>query len=323
MSQPTVSVLIPVYNAAKYLREAVGSILAQTFGDFEIIAVNDGSRDESANILASIAAQDARLKVICLNKNSGIVAALNEGLHRAKGKYIARMDADDVSLPERFAKQIAFMEEHTDVGLCGAWVDRTPESYGQLLHPQDHETICARMVFGCPIVHPTVMLRSYMLQQHNLKYDAHYPHAEDYELWTQISRITRLANIPEVLLRYRIHGRNTSLKNQRSQSASRSKIYKQTIMGIGLSPIPHDLLLHDQIATGQHPATLQYFEQARMWLDNLEQANQQTKFIDPAAMHRELEMRWQILLNAPKPPVWKYIFQPILSRIKMKMLRII
>ena len=117
--EPLISVVIPIYNAGRYLEQAMQSVLEQTFGDFEVIAVDDGSTDETPQLLAAMALRDRRVKQLHLERNSGIVKALNEGVRVASGMYIARMDADDISLPERFEQQIAFLSANPDIGLLG------------------------------------------------------------------------------------------------------------------------------------------------------------------------------------------------------------
>ena len=221
---PLVSVVMPVYNAEKYLREAINSILSQTYTNFEFIILNDGSTDSSAEIVRSY--DDPRIVFIDNKKNAGLVAVLNQGLDLAHGEYIARMDSDDISLPTRFEKQVRFLQRHKSVGILGTFfhifgaADRieTKQKYPDLKF----------ILQTSPVGHPTVMMRKSVLDEHNLRYDPRYKHAEDYELWLRAYDHTKIANIPEVLLNYRWSGDNVSAKYEHHQ-LQQSYVIKQKI----------------------------------------------------------------------------------------------
>ena len=222
---PLISVVMPVYNAEKYLREAIDSILNQTYTNFEFIVINDGSTDGSADIVRSY--NDPRIVFVDNPKNAGLVAVLNQGLDMARGKYIARMDADDISMPERFKKQIEFMEKHRNVGVSGTFF----HIFGDGIDRIETKTLYPKlkdMLATSPVGHPTVMMRRNVLNKYNLRYDPRYKHAEDYELWLRVRKYTKIANIPEVLLNYRWTGENVSAKNYHYQM-QQSCVIKQKI----------------------------------------------------------------------------------------------
>ena len=210
---PAISVILPVYNAEAYVREAVESILAQSFTDFECIIINDGSTDGSGVILRELAARDTRI-VLVERPNDGLVSALNEGIKIARAELIARMDADDVTMPERFALQHARMIQEPELAVLGSFfniIDRD----GAIIRLYDNLplTPAAAMRFvkhGCPVHHPTVMMR----QDAALKaggYRKAFCHAEDYDLWLRMSDLGyAIANLPQPLLNYRVHGANVS-----------------------------------------------------------------------------------------------------------------
>jgi glycosyltransferase involved in cell wall biosynthesis len=226
MSSPKVTVLMPVYNAAPFLREAIDSILQQTFRDFEFLIVNDGSTDNSGSIIQSF--NDGRIKYINLPENGGIIHALNLGLSEAKGKYIARMDADDISAPERLEKQVRFMDGHPEVGVCGAWVKYFGGRSGVVRNATTHEQIMWSMPMGSPFFHPTVMLRSDL----GVRYPQ-VPHAEDYALWVSLLGQTKFANLPEVLLHYRSYEQSVSVKHsdaQKRHAADVRRLAMKTIL---------------------------------------------------------------------------------------------
>ena len=217
---PRVSVLLPVYNAERYLAVAVDSILGQTFTDFELIVVDDGSTDRSGEMLARYAAADPRVRVIS-RPNTGYVPALNEMLAAARGPLVARMDADDVSLPARFAQQVAYLDAHPDCVLVGTHVIQM-DADGDVIGPMSdvafgHDEINADLlVRGWPIVHPTVMMRTDAVRKVG-GYDPTLCPNEDHDLFLRMAEVGRVENLPEVLLQYRKHAASeSSLKRARS-----------------------------------------------------------------------------------------------------------
>ena len=212
---PAISVLMPVYNAEMYVGEAIGSILNQTHQNFEFLIFNDGSTDRSAEVIESI--RDARIRFFNYEQNSGYVKHLNYGIQLAEGKYIARMDADDISHPERFAKQISFMEANPEVGVCGTWYDLTGDSSYIVKVASGHDELIINLLLNSVFGHPSVMMRTKVLHQHGMLYDEGYMPAEDYKMWVEFSRVSHLANLCEVLLHYRLHEGQISNYKRKAQ----------------------------------------------------------------------------------------------------------
>jgi len=205
---PAVSVVLPVYNAGPYLRAALDSISAQSFAEFEFIAVDDGSTDDSLAILRRHALQDSRLVVIT-RPNTGIVGALNDGLAAARGEFVARMDGDDLALPGRFAAQLAHLRDHprcVAVGTDVLYVD--PEGAPLVRHRPAllHDPIVAQLLAGNggALIHPSVIFRRVAVEQAG-RYRASYNWIEDLDLYLRLSDLGQLANLPEVSLHYRQH----------------------------------------------------------------------------------------------------------------------
>ncbi|HOK51408.1 MAG TPA: glycosyltransferase, partial [Bacteroidales bacterium] len=194
---PLVSVVMPVYNASSFIEESINSILQQTFSDFEFIIINDASTDNSRNIISSYT--DSRIRIIDNEQNLGVTRSLNKGIKLARGKYIARMDADDIALSNRFEKQVAFLESNPDYGLVGAYMQLLP-SGAVVRVPTTDEELKATMLFHNPFVHPAMMIRKSILVQHQLTYDESLSAAQDEDLWFRIAQYCKIANIPEVLL---------------------------------------------------------------------------------------------------------------------------
>lgn len=208
MNSPLVSVILPVYNGEVYLREAVDSILAQTWREFELIAIDDGSADSSVDILQQYT--DDRMRVFS-HSNRGLAATLNRGIELARGKYIARQDQDDISRPDRFAKQVAFLEAQPACALLGTWAEiRQDRKLRKRFHrhPTDNATLQFELLFNNPFVHSSVMIRKSALEKvGGYTTDLARQPPEDYELWSRIARCCEVANLPKLLVVYReVHG---------------------------------------------------------------------------------------------------------------------
>jgi GT2 family glycosyltransferase len=209
--RPRVSVVLPVYDGEPFLAEAMKSILAQTFRDFELIAIDDGSRDASGNILDCFAREDDRVTALHQPK-AGMIAALNRGLALARGEFIARMDQDDVSHPERFARQVAFLDAHPEIAVVGCAVTLVDEGGNRIRdadYPVTPEAVVAFLERGAPLAHPAVMMRRDAVHAAG-GYSAAYRHAEDYDLWLRIAERHRIANLSDRLLLYRQHASKQS-----------------------------------------------------------------------------------------------------------------
>ncbi len=210
LSAPAVSVILPVYNGAADVESSIDSILRQTFTDFELLAIDDCSpRDNSLETMRRVAAErnDPRLRIIALEHNHGLAGALNHGIGLARGRYIARQDQDDISLPERLAKEVAFLDAHPRCGLVGTradvWVDGAPSGRA-LDHSAENALLQHDLLVNNPFVHASVMLRREVFDTVGLyTTDKARQPPEDFELWSRVARNYEIANIPERLMIYR------------------------------------------------------------------------------------------------------------------------
>lgn len=200
-----VSVVMPVYNGAKHIKEAIDSVLAQTFADWDFWVINEyGSDDGSAEIVAEYARQDSRFHLVQNEERLGLAESLNLGFRLSGGEYIARLDADDLAHPERFAKQVELLDSRPEVGICGTWQHHFGKDTDWVHKPQASAENCrARLLFNCDLCHSTLMLRRSVVFKHSLFYDNSF-YAEDYELWCRAMLVTDIVNIPEVLGEYRV-----------------------------------------------------------------------------------------------------------------------
>lgn len=248
-SSPCISVILPVYNGEKYLVEAIKSILAQTFRDYELIIINDGSTDGSLDILQVYEKLDTRIRLIS-RENRNLATTLNESIDLARGKWIARMDQDDIALPHRFERQLQWLE-HTQADICGSWVRRfgTSDKRVVRLHQSD-EAIKIQMLFANPFAHPSVMMRTELAKQ--LRYDKLWEQAEDYDLWERAAEAGwKMTNVPEVLLLYRLHGTQISTATERMHQL-RQKIRRRYWLSV-IQSMQLDSACIDEVLAVEEP----------------------------------------------------------------------
>ena len=204
---PKITVLMPVYNGERYLKEAIESILNQTFTDFEFLIIDDGSTDNSLNIIKQYATKDSRIRLVIHKQNKKIVPTLNEGLKLAKGKYIARMDCDDISMPARIEEEINFLENHQDYIMVGSDYIIINEFAKKLFYYAafpNYETIKVALSVTSCFAHGSVMYKKRSVLAVN-GYNSKIHDAEDFELWTRLIKIGKFANIPKPLFKYRMN----------------------------------------------------------------------------------------------------------------------
>lgn len=234
ISIPLVSVVLPVFNASETIHDAIDSILKQSYANFELIIINDGSTDSSDAVIRSFS--DERILYLKNESNRGLIYTLNRGLSSSKGKYIARMDADDISCPDRFQKQVDVLESNPSIIVCGTKI----KTFGMrkatfsLQLPESSKAIKERLLLEVPFAHPTVMIRREVLLAYNLSYDIHYPSSEDYKFWVDLSSYGEFYNIQEPLLNYRISATQVSSSTKSRQIDSSVKcrrLYLQKMLG--------------------------------------------------------------------------------------------
>lgn len=291
---PKVTVLLPVYNGEKYLKETVDSILLQSYANFEFLIIDDGSTDESIKIIESF--KDQRIRVLRNSKRIKLAGALNRGLKEASSPYIARMDADDIALPDRLQKQVAFMDGHPEIGVCGSAIQIFGEKERKRIetYPSDAEEIKAYALFDCPFCHPATILRRDMVLGNELFYDGSYYPTEDYELWTRAIDCFPTANLRDVLLKYRVHGASMTGSDwdMMDKQAARiiAKLFDRLNIGYGQS----DLEMHRNIGRGRSVrlSDIQSLERAESWLQRLLDENQKRKNMDFPSLEKIVSLVW-------------------------------
>ncbi len=252
-NDPKVTVLMPVYNGRPFLREAVLSILGQSFADFELLIIDDYSSDSGMAILEDIS--DNRLLRIRNEHNMGLAATLNRGLSMARGQFIARMDQDDISRPDRLQRQVELMDRHSDVALCGCGVEvfYTDGCKHRHYFPLSHSAIKAEAIFNSPITHPGVMIRKSVLDENGYRYDEAPYAVEDYDLFSRIIQRHKAVNLPYFLLFYRVSANNETARADAPERAAVRKeaithVQSANLMEAGFKPTQRQLDLHYQLS---------------------------------------------------------------------------
>ena len=289
MVLPKISVIMPVYNAEVYVSQAIESILNQSYKNFEFIIINDASNDKSLDIINSYKFKDKRIKIITLDNNQGIAIALNNGIAIAQGEYIVRMDADDISLPYRLDKQLNFMESNRTCGVSGSWletIDRKGNSLDVWKGSLTHENIKSELLFNSALYHPTIIFRREIFSSIKQIYNPDFVPAEDYELWSRLSSITKLANIPEILIRYRVHDKNISYVESDKQILQANKVRNQLLKELKITPIVKQLQVHEAISSWNKFYLLNNDSSYDNWIEEITLANSLTNYTSEEAMQK-------------------------------------
>lgn len=298
--KPKVTVLMPVYNGEKYLCEAMDSILNQTFTDFEFLIINDGSTDNSVRIIESY--QDPRIRLVHNERNIHLIRTLNKGLELAKGEYVARMDCDDISHPERLKKQVQFMDEHLEVGVCGTWVDMFSDPTGESsiwYSPIDSEELKIHLLFETALAHPSVLLRLSSLNRYNLSYAPEDLYAEDYGLWVRCSCFFPMCNIPEALVRYRINSMGITQTHRCEQKKSVTGIRRRYLSMLGINANDLELEIHNHIAENGC-MDMGGLGILKHWFQKLYEANTNVSFFSEPLFSEFLCDRWLLIWRSQK-----------------------
>ena len=296
-NKPLVTVLMPVYNGCLYLHEAISSVLDQSFTDFELLVVDDGSTDDSVRVIQSF--QDSRIRLLHNEKNYGLITTLNIGIENSQGCYIARMDSDDISLPDRLDRQVSFMENNPQISVCGSWVRTIGERPGEVWnYMQNSDEIKCGLLFQNQLAHPSVIMRRSILENTSLRYDAVFKHVEDYQLWVALAKDTLLSNIPEVLVEYRIHANQVSVKHQLEQMINAGIIQFNQIRALGIKPTVQEMRVHSLLGTRTLQGNLAFIKLVREWFLKLEAANKIVGYYPEPMFIQALCRNWDSICSS-------------------------
>ena len=230
-----VTILLPAYNAALYLRDSLDSIMRQAFKDFDELLIDDGSMDDTSKIAIEYSNIDRRIKYYKNEKNIGLIKTLNKGLSLAKGEYIVRMDADDIMFDDRLYKQVKYMDSNPECFVCGGQMEYIGGLTGMApILPQKYEDLLYLSLINCPLYHPTTIIRNSAIKQFGLKYNDSYKHAEDYKFWSDIifSHPNSIANIKDVVLFYRISNNQITAKYSDEQDLISKIVRRENVQHV-------------------------------------------------------------------------------------------
>jgi len=297
MTPPRVSVVLCVYNQAAYVAEAIASILGQTLTDLELIVVDDGSTDSSPEVIHRFT--DPRIRYVRNERNLGHASSLNRGVALARGRYLAIMDSDDISLPERLARQVDFLDAHPDVAMCGSWVETFGARTEVRRFPTEPAVLAASLLLSCPFSMPTVMLRREAMLPEGFD-----PRglAYDYAYWVDVANRAPVANLPEVLLKYRLHARQMTVTHRAAQLAGTRLVLRrqlETLLG-EVDEAELDALMYVFVneVSDEPPTALIGRLFARM-----RRANRQRRRYDPAVLDALLAEKWAHIVTVHEPAV--------------------
>ena len=310
IAPPKISVIMAVKDGEQYLRQAIDSILAQTLNEFEFIIVDDYSSDNSVNVVQGY--HDPRIRHIKNHQHLGLTVSLNRGLELARGEYIARMDADDISLPGRFEEQVHYLDHHPDVAVLGTairFIDREGNPLEDVIFPTEHDLIKWYLCFYNPIAHPTVMMRPRVIRQAG-GYDPDLERSQDYDLWWRIGSIGRLANLNEIHVYFRKHANQVTSAYQDKQFYSGLSVDQKYVSNLLGKPVSDDIiqLLYTQKCSSMNDviliseATLEILDVYRRTL----KSKKHKQFITQDAAMRILSINYPFAGNIKSwPLIWK------------------
>ncbi|MBA4388122.1 MAG: hypothetical protein C0404_09085 [Verrucomicrobia bacterium] len=307
MTTPRVSIIMPMHNNRAYVRTAVESMLNQSFGDFEFIIVDDASTDDSASIVRSFA--DSRIRLVTNSENRGVAASLNIGIDSAKGEYLARMDADDVSMPDRLFRQVAFLDANRGVGICGSWILCFNEDRSHLFrYPTGADCVKAFLLLGNPLAHPSVCMRRDLLRNSGLRYNEETAAAQDYEFWTRCAAFTEMDNLAVPLLRYRVHsGSVTQSRGSKSDEYATAVVASQ-LGKLSATFSAEEISFHRRVGHGAGVGTREELDRVEEWLGKLRTLNAGQRIWPQRGLEEALGFVWfRVCQNSTGLGLWAWL----------------
>ena len=292
---PKVTVFIPAYNREKYIGDAIESVLSQTYTDFEILLIDDGSTDRTVEIMRSYT--DPRLRIIRNQKNLGIPKTRNKGLENARGQYIAMLDSDDRAYPIRLEKQVAFLDRNPDFAQVGSWC-RMMDEQGRPLKKTKRQPILpddidVQLLFRCSLSNRSIMGRTELLREFGYRND--FPRCQDYDLHVKLAKKYKLGNLPECLVYGRIHPEQITGQTFDLGDAKKREIVRGQLTELGVQYNETDLDPHltlSRMRKLQFIPDLQYIQWAENWLQKILKANQKTRRYSQKALESAVGEKW-------------------------------
>lgn len=293
MKNGLISVVMAIHNEPEdFLRVAINSIFHQTYNNIELIIVDDASDVACQSAIDKLCGDKLNVKIIHNHINLGLTCSLNKGLDAANGEFIARMDADDFSLPERFERQIAFFEANPDIEIVGTGV----VSFGEVTkfmsptNGYNNDEAQCNLFFSSTLCHPSVMIRKKFLDEHHLRYDENVKKGQDYDMWERCSEYGKMAVIREILLYYRIHSKQITSTNKVEQNNSADIVRKRRLGRIGICPSEKEYRCHELLASGNDKTISPH--DVEQWISKVLSHNEKVGLVDSKALQRNLQSRF-------------------------------
>lgn len=293
-----ISVLMPCYNAEAYVESALRSIMNQSYTNIEILAINDCSQDSTLEILKRLSSEDSRIRIVDNDTNLKLIKTLNKGVELCNGEFIARMDSDDLALPNRLEQQLAFLLQNPSVDIVGTqfktFTNKHPDKLSLHTNPLHDEELRAYMLFKSGICHPSAMIRKRVFTDLGLFFEHQYLHVEDYAFWSKALYKTRIANLGECLLLYRVHDRQISSLNDSIQQDNKKKIYAIHMERLGIEVNDDNLSFHASIAecVPEILKSTEYLKMCENYMLNLVEINKIKQFCDTNYLLALLSIHW-------------------------------
>lgn len=283
---PVISVIMSTYNEEKYIETSLKSLLNQTFKDFEIIIVDDASTDHTRQLIQGL--QDERIHLLCNEENQGLTKNLNKALDYVKGKYIARMDGDDIAFPKRFEKQYKYMEQHPETMLVSCYTKSFGDSELVFALPDNSEVLKVRMLIRPVYAHPGFMMRRELIDA-GYRYDEEYRTAQDYEFASRVAEKYKIGMVPEILLFYRVHKKQISAKAGNQQFNNADKIRKRQLERLGIRLSETEWQAYQALVKEVKTDSLEDFHRVYEIIHKMLACNEKTKIYNPKIMEKTLK----------------------------------
>lgn len=303
MSKPKVSVIMPMYNAERYVTRAIESILSQTFGDFELLVINDGSTDRGADIVRSY--KDPRIILLENKKNTGLVDVRNRGIRESKGDFIAMLDSDDIAHAKRLEYEVEILEKRPDIGLVATWVrviDEAGDPTGVFWRETAGESsISSRLLFGNCITQSSVMMRRSIITEN--PYRAGFAPAEDYDLWVRIAQSSVINIIHEILVDYRSYGSSTSALKKEAKDKAVEVVVRGLLQKLNIDPTPEEYAIHRNNYKYQGNDLNSFISKREEWLKKILKANNSSALYPKDIFAKMVARFWASSLNYNDVPI--------------------
>lgn len=293
-NRPLVSVVLPFYNGEQYLSEAIQSILDQTYENFELLIVSSPNTNQaSLDIVKSFS--DKRIRHLAgSTEQNNLPKQLNLGLDQSRGVYIARMDADDISLRNRLEEEVCFMEKNLDIGIVGSWARSFGMKTNTIKHPSDPEEIRANLLFQSSLVHPTVMMRRDKLNEYSLRYNPELRYCEDIDFWARAAGYLKISNIKKILLLYRTHEEQGSRQDIEEQLAIKDNVRRRQLAALNIYPNVEEIKIHRAVCASQGAGTLDELQDIACWIYKISMGNSVMSIYNQIKLDNVLGERWFI-----------------------------